>query len=478
MPSATDPRVVLDVTSLVRWSGPPVGIIRVAHALAMPLRAQAPERLVVYDNSTGSFRQLAPAWMDTVLGQSGLMDRHIPQPFPRNLLSRAGLVMALERLRLTNRHAALADRLQRLILAPRPHQFPLEDKEGNRIANVPRDLALGPDYPFGPDDVLLLPGMSWSYLDPATPQRLKAATGCRVSTICYDLIPVTHPHFYSQADRDMLEGWWRGALPVIDHVIVTAEAIRRDLAAFCEGLRIAPPPTAIADLGYDPPPAQEAAPLPQGLRSRQFVLFVSTIEPRKGHAVLLDAWQRLLDQGVPQQHDFTLVFVGRPGWMVEDVLRRLDPPPARVLHLARCSDQELATLYRHAAFCCFPSQYEGYGLPLIEAFGYGRAVLCANGGASPETAGPFAPCLDPLDTGAWASAMDDWIRHPDHIAHHEHAIAAQFRHPRWPEAAATILDIAAQGATGDQRVRTASAGAAATAASPTSARAAPAAGPP
>ena len=444
MSDSSQRRIVLDVTSLVRWVGPPVGIIRVMHALAMALRGGSPEQLVAFDVSRGEYRVLDPRWMDTLLGWSGLVDRHLRQAFPRRLASRSGVVMALERLRLTTdspMRARVADRLQRLILAPRAHRFPLEDKDGNRIANVPLDLAFGPAVRFRPDDTLLLPGMGWSYLDTDRLRAIKATSGCRVASLCYDLIPITHPHFYTAEDREAFAGYWRAILPVLDQTLVTAEAISSDLASWCGRLNLEPPPTAIVDLGYDRPPEDPVEPLPEGQREGRFALFVSTIEPRKGHATLLAAWQRLLAQNIPQLHDFRLVFVGRPGWMVDDVLRRLDPPPWGVRHFSGCSDERLASLYRHAAFCCYPSQYEGYGLPLIEAFARGKAVVSSSGGALPETAGGLAPILDPLDVEAWAAMLGDWIAHPEQVAAREQDIAAHFHHPDWPAAAAAIIGV-------------------------------------
>ena len=452
-------RIVLDVTSLVRWTGPPVGIIRVVHALAMALRDGGDDRLVAYDAARGEYRVLDPQWRDTLLGWSGLVDRHMRQPFPRRLASRNGIVAALERLRLTTPSARLArwaDRLQRTILAPRAHRFPLEDKEGNRIANVPIDLALGPVMRFRPDDTLLVAGMGWSYPNAERLRAIKSDSACRIAGICYDLIPITHSRFYTQEDRDAFTAYWHATLPVFDQILLTADAIRSDMDAWCARLNVAAPPAAIVDLGYDPPPTDRIVPLPEGLRAGRFALFVSTIEPRKGHALLLDAWQRLLLRDLPQQHDFRLVFVGRPGWMVDDVLRRLESPPWGVLHLSGCSDRELAALYRDTAFCCYPSQYEGYGLPLIEAFARGKAVLSSNGGALRETAGAFASSLDPMDVDAWTAALADWIEHPERVAAREQAIANHFRHPDWPEAVSAIFGILSQPSpvTGDFRLST------------------------
>ena len=159
--------------------------------------------------------------------------------------------------------------------------------------------------------------------------------------------------------------------------------------------------------------------------------------------MLLRVWERLLARGVPQRHGFRLVFVGRAGWKVDAVLASLAAPGAyggTVLHFQDLGDGAVDALYRSAAFCLYPSLSEGFGLPLIEAFARGRATLASSGGALPETAGALSPCLDPLDDAAWEAALVEWIERPEARAPWEAAIRARFAHPRWPDAAAAILD--------------------------------------
>ncbi len=134
-------------------------------------------------------------------------------------------------------------------------------------------------------------------------------------------------------------------------------------------------------------------------------MFVSTIEPRKNHAMLLNAWRELLDRGIPQAHDFKLVFVGREGWMVDEVMAALADRRVHhdtVLHLKGCDDDVLSALYANAAFCVYPSHYEGFGLPLVEGFARGRATIASSGGSLAEVAGGIANVLDPKirQTGA------------------------------------------------------------------------------
>jgi glycosyltransferase involved in cell wall biosynthesis len=80
--------------------------------------------------------------------------------------------------------------------------------------------------------------------------------------------------------------------------------------------------------------------------------------------------------------------------------------------LSNVDDDKLGALYRDAAFCVYPSEYEGYGLPVVEAFLYGKAVVASTGGALPEVTKGLVPCLEQGDTAAWAETMAEWIEQP------------------------------------------------------------------
>src|SRR5262249_46639184 len=174
--------------------------------------------------------------------------------------------------------------------------------------------------------------------------------------------------------------------------------------------------------------------MPDGLEAGRYALLVSTIEPRKGHRLIYDAWVKLVEAGIPQRSRFKLVFAGREGWMVGDLMRDLrhDPHIAGTLELLTdADDATVAALYRNAAFCLYPSRYEGYGLPVIEAFRYGKAVLASTGGAVPGVVGDLSPCLDPGDREAWQRMLGTWIEDPAARAVYEERIHTSFRHPPW-----------------------------------------------
>src|SRR5207253_6681064 len=109
------------------------------------------------------------------------------------------------------------------------------------------------------------------------------------------------------------------------------------------------------------PGTRHAARLPE-----RYILFVSTIEPRKNLGVLLDAFENLKRKG---KYEGSLVVVGRIGWKSEEFVPRLARPD--VHHLDYLGAAELQTVYRNAEIFVFPSIYEGFGFPLLEAMAHG-----------------------------------------------------------------------------------------------------------
>jgi glycosyltransferase involved in cell wall biosynthesis len=258
-------------------------------------------------------------------------------------------------------------------------------------------------------------------------------------------MPLKFPQFYQARDVTAFRSYYDQAFPAADLVVVSSRAVERDIVGYCAEHRLRLNRTEVVPLGTDAAQASSPPPmLPEGLERARVVLLVSTIEPRKGHRLMYEVWLRLLAEGVPQRTGFKLVFVGRPGWMVDELMANLSSDTRlagtlRVLPFA--SDDELAALYDAAAFCVYPSVYEGYGLPVVEAFARGKAVIASNGGALAETVGDLSPCLDPHDQEAWYVLMKRWILEPDARAPYEAAIRGRFRARSWRETAGQFLRI-------------------------------------
>jgi glycosyltransferase involved in cell wall biosynthesis len=144
----------------------------------------------------------------------------------------------------------------------------------------------------------------------------------------------------------------------------------------------------------------QPGPLPDDLEPG-FILAVGTVEPRKNYARLLAAHRRLRERGaVPP-----LVVAGRVGWAYGTVLRDLERDP-RVRLLGHVDDATLVALYRAAGLLAFPSLYEGFGLPLLEAMQEGLPALVGDAGSLPELAGNAALVVDPADVDAIATGLE------------------------------------------------------------------------
>ncbi len=430
-------RIILDISSIARWTGPAVGILRVEHALARYALAHRPDIVLsFYDKASATFRVVNPRWVRHLVSWDGAVGRRrgalfslLPSPY--------SVVDALERWRVACRNEAVARRIEQV------QRFVLLARRRRRRAVVPFAIAIGRPLVLGPDDVILSVGSDWTNKDVDAIAALKRRFRFRYVVICYDIIALLFPQHFSASAVAAFRHYWTQMFAVADLVLVNSRRVESDVASYCaeNGINLAP--CHLARLGYDYPPAIAPAPLPDGLQAGRFILFVSTIEPRKGHAMLMRVWQRLLAANVPQRQRFKMVFVGRRGWGVDAVIDQMSnsgPFAGTLMHLVGISDQQLVSLYRAAAFCVYPSRYEGFGLPVIEAFSHGRAVITSTGGALPETADGFAPCLDPDDDDAWFGTLKTWIEHPGARQLYEAKIRADFSWPTWEDAAARILE--------------------------------------
>ncbi len=164
-----------------------------------------------------------------------------------------------------------------------------------------------------------------------------------------------------------------------------------------------------------------------------YALFVGGIQPRKDPLTALEALA-LLDR------ELQLLVVGserRGGDAFRETVRRLGLE-RRVELAGHVDREELATLYRGAACLVFPSRYEGFGLPLLEAMASGVPVVASNAGALPEVAGEAALLVEPGDPAALAAGVERAL------AERERLVAAGLEHVRrysWAECARRTLDV-------------------------------------
>jgi glycosyltransferase involved in cell wall biosynthesis len=185
-------------------------------------------------------------------------------------------------------------------------------------------------------------------------------------------------------------------------VLVPSETTRRDLLSAYPVPGLEQRVTVVLE-GLSAPAA--AGPLPEGIEPG-FILAVGTVEPRKNYPRLLAAYRRLRRAGVPQ-----LVIAGRPGWAYGDTLQKIRAEPG-VRYLGHVDEPTLAALYESASVLAFPSLYEGFGLPLLEAMAQGVPAVIGKSGALPELAGGTAVEVDAEDVDAITAGLEKLLSDP------------------------------------------------------------------
>jgi glycosyltransferase involved in cell wall biosynthesis len=183
-----------------------------------------------------------------------------------------------------------------------------------------------------------------------------------------------------------------------DAMLAVSESTRRDLVARYPG---AAGKTSVVYEAADPAFGEPRADCADLLRrlgvETPYVLATGTLEPRKNLPRLIEAFAGLPDNVVGARR---LLLAGAKGWAARDTETWVSRHAGRVQALGYVSDPDLACLYQQADVFCYPSLYEGFGLPVLEAMAAGVAVITSNVSSLPEVGGDAAAYVDPMDVAS------------------------------------------------------------------------------
>lgn len=275
--------------------------------------------------------------------------------------------------------------------------------------------------------------------------------GVHPAVMIADVMPELFPQWFDMRLLRTFRLWLTSHLEHSELFLTISERTAADLRTVARKLGVEGDlDVRVVPLGADFPVTEpEPVPLPDGLD--RFLLVVGTLEPRKNQALVLDAFDRLRER----HPDLGVVLVGREGWLVGDLVKRIRNHPdrdRRLLWFGGISDAQLAWLYQHAFLSLCPSRYEGLGVPVMEALHHGCPTLCATTGALPEAGAGFTEDIDPDDLDGLVALVGRHLDDPDHHRAQRERVAG-YRAPSWQDTAEAVADALRQLAQRSPRLR-------------------------
>lgn len=231
---------------------------------------------------------------------------------------------------------------------------------------------------FTSQDILILADSWWAFGVADCATKLKKKTGIKIVTLIYDFIPITFPEF-----RDALSAYgFEEKLEVVRKVSDAYIGISKFVASEIRRLIPEAPAVDYFYLGGDFVPRKinytpSVRTWPLEIEQGGFFLVVSTIEPRKGHSFILNAFDLFWKKNKLEK----LCFVGRAGTHMDELITRIFNHPLKNKNLFTfydVNDFELEVLYKKAKCLIFASKIEGFGLPLVEAMERGKPILASD----------------------------------------------------------------------------------------------------
>ncbi len=311
----------------------------------------------------------------------------------------------------------------------------IKQKAEKRLATIDPVTAQG--------DWLISLGSSWNVEGYARMiQSICTRNGLNFAILLYDIVPLRHPEWCDYNVVNSFSNWFSSVVPLADRVIAISHTTAKDVEKYASETsiklksRIATIPlgtglgrsTAALRTERLPPPAS-------------FVLFVSTIEARKNHVLAFRLWRELL-ASMSREQVPTLVFAGRVGWLVADLMQQLknaDWLGGKILLIEEPSDGELTALYEDCLFTLYPSLFEGWGLPVTESLAHGTPCVAANASSLPEAGGTLVRYFDPDNLHDALRTVRELLDNRAGLAAWRTEIRENFRPISWRESGAAIL---------------------------------------
>lgn len=251
------------------------------------------------------------------------------------------------------------------------------------------------------EDIFLGLDLNASIIEASTVGLLRdwELRGIKINFVVYDILPILKPEWWPAHIGNIHEEWLKTIIMYSDQICCISKAVKDDVEQYIAQHKDSIQKKPLVNwfhLGADIENSSPSTGMPidaddvlQLIQAKPSFLMVGTIEPRKGHKPVIEAFEKLWEDGL----DINLVIVGKEGWLVETLIKRLRNHPElnkRLFWLDGISDEYLEKVYRVSTCLIAASEGEGFGLPLIEAAQHKLPIIARDLPIFREVAGKYA----------------------------------------------------------------------------------------
>lgn len=426
--------VWLDVTDLQCWSGHLTGVQRVIYEVLVELIADSEldARGFAYEPSRNDIFEVG---LRTLADKFSSQQTSLSESSQTNLTAKLRLAYLKlpNRIKhhITSRHKEYIRKTGRLSL--RALRYLKQTIKPSTTA-----VAKAKKAEISKQDTVLVLGKVWD----STPlvdllSNLKKQVGFRYVQAVHDLIPIFEPHLFGEGLFDPYAQYLFETVAAADVILCVSKSTQKDILRFANDLNFPKPHTVIIEHG-DSPLNSVKSQLPNFVKETEpFILSVGTVEARKNHRLLYQAWKLADERGVELPR---LIIVGAPGWLAGETVYSIQHDPTtkdRISLRHNLPDTQLKWLYEHCLFTVYPSIYEGWGLPVAEALAFGKICIASKASSIPEIAGTMLDYISPYSADELLREVKKYLSLRLRRAK-EQEIAAHYKKRGWRNTYLTI----------------------------------------
>ncbi len=447
-------RIVFDLTTSYYWRGIDVGITRTEKAIAKILMENLAKNTIFcyFCKKNNKFIK-----MNQILAHQLINNQGIIQHSPYEIELKPPIVEDMIHYIISNR---IIKKIVRSLISPKYHSVTLgffnDIKKylyctksikkqyanfNNLQKKTPANLEL---CQFNKGDLYISLGLDWDKENLPKIYSILEDVSIKTILFCYDLIPYKLPHTVVPGYELKMMQYFADLLWCSSYIITISESAKHDLLDYSRIIGAPKPNIQVINIGCDllkEDSSIELSTIKSTLLNKDFVLSVSTIEPRKNYITIYNAWRKLYERN--SKNLPMLVIVGREGWLCNDLVSTIKNDinlSKFIIILSNVNDSELLWLYKNCLFTIFPSLYEGWGLPVAESLFYGKYCISSNASSLPEVTQGLTKLIDPYDIYSWVNEIANLIEDKDKLKSLEENIKVHYNPQTYHRMSMDFLD--------------------------------------